>query len=193
MYKLCSEKGPADRQQIIEECLLELMQTSQYCDITVNDLCERAGISRKSFYRYYANKDSALHSLVERILMGFESFSGDYRSGERRTVRRDLEQMFLYWREQSPLLSALDRNGMFGRLLEQSIRFSVSSDVLPRRFLPGDSEDMKLQVTAFSAAGLMSMILAWYRQGFSRSAAEEAVIAQRVLTQPLFPNPEQFL
>jgi len=45
----------------------------------------------------------------------------------------------------------------------------------------------------FSAAGLMSMILSWYREGFSRSANQEAVIAQRVLTQPLFPNPEQFL
>lgn len=193
MYKPCSGKGPASRQQIIEECLLDFMQTSPYSEITVNDICEKAGIPRKSFYRYFTNKDSVLHSLIERILMEYESFPGDYRSGERRTVRRDLERMFLYWRGQAPLLNALDRNGMFGRLFEQSIRFSVSPDVLPRRFLPEDSEDMRLQVTAFSAAGLMSIILAWYRQGFSRSANQEAAIAQRVLTQPLFPDPERFI
>lgn len=39
----------------------------------------------------------------------------------------------------------------------------------------------------------MSMILSWYRDGFSRTANQEAGIARRVLTQPLFPNPEQFL
>jgi len=193
MYKLCSTKGSADRQQVIEECLLELMQTRQYGDISVSELCEKAGIPRKAFYRYFSNKDSALQSLIARIIMGYESFSGTYQPGERRTVRKDFSHMFLYWREQGPFLSALQRSGLTGLLLEQAIQFSLSPEAIPKRFLTGDTEDMVLQVTTFAAAGVMSMILAWHRQGFSRPVDELADIALRVLTQPLFPHPETFI
>lgn len=40
MHKLCSKEGPAGRQRLIEDCLLELMQAGPFCDITVNALCE---------------------------------------------------------------------------------------------------------------------------------------------------------
>ncbi len=190
MYKLCSTKGSAGRQQVIEECLLELMQIRQYSDISVSELCEKAGIPRKAFYRYFSNKDSALQSLISRVLMGYESFPGTYQPGERRTVRRDFMHMFLYWREQGPFLDAMERSGLTGLLMEQSIRFSLSPEALPKRFLAGDTEEMIPQVTAFAAAGAMSMILAWHRQGYARSVNEQADIALRVLTQPLFPHPE---
>ena len=56
MYKHCATEESARRQRQLETCLQELMLTENYGQITISHICDRAGISRKSFYRYSAAK-----------------------------------------------------------------------------------------------------------------------------------------
>ena len=72
MYKLCKTEQSAARQRQLEQGLLQIMQTQQYEDISISDLCDRLGIPRKSFYRYFSSKDGALMALIDHTLMEFE-------------------------------------------------------------------------------------------------------------------------
>ena len=56
------------RKEEIESCLLDIMQTMAYEDITVKDLAEKMNIARKTFYHYFPSKKACLESMMDRII-----------------------------------------------------------------------------------------------------------------------------
>jgi AcrR family transcriptional regulator len=52
--------------------LVELIEEREYDAITVQQILDRAGVSRATFYAHYRNKDDALHSSYERLFALFE-------------------------------------------------------------------------------------------------------------------------
>ena len=192
MYKLCKTEQSAARQRQLEQGLLEIMMRTRYEDISVSDLCDQLQIPRKSFYRYFNSKDGALHALLDHTLMEFEDYALGYQSGHVRTVHLDLESFFLFWYHHRDLLDALSRSGIVGLLIERAIAYSLTDDILPRRFLPDDSLEMQKQITMFGVCGMMSMVLTWHYSGFDKSAEEMASTAARLLSQPLFPQADRY-
>lgn len=73
MYKLCRTEQSAARQRQLEQGLLQAMRTQQYEDISISDLCDQMGIPRKSFYRYFSNKDGALFAPLQFFGVASES------------------------------------------------------------------------------------------------------------------------
>ena len=61
MYKQCRTEQSAVRQRQLEQGLMEAMMKKKYEEISVTDLCVELGIPRKAFYRYFSDKDGALH------------------------------------------------------------------------------------------------------------------------------------
>jgi AcrR family transcriptional regulator len=53
---------------LITTALLELMREKRYEAITVQDLLDRAGIGRSTFYAHYFNKEDALTAMMEELL-----------------------------------------------------------------------------------------------------------------------------
>lgn len=192
MYKLCKTEQSAARQRQLEEGLLQLMSAKPYDEITVSDLCDYLQVPRKSFYRYFSSKEGALHALLDHTMMGYEGFNPVYAGGETRTLHRDLTQFFLFWIEHKPLLDALARSGMSGVLVERAMNHASSESVMPKRFLPHDTNDVRKQIVLFCVSGLMSMILMWHHDGYPQSAEHMAAIAARLIGQPLFPGADKF-
>jgi AcrR family transcriptional regulator len=192
VYKLCKTEQSAARQRALEMGLLAAMQTRRYEDINISDLCHRMGIPRKSFYRYFSGKDGALHALIDHTLMEYESFAGRHER-EKRTLTGDLEQYFLFWLEQKVLLDALERSGMSGILIERTIRHAISETVLPQRFMTQENRQMQQHVIKFAVCGLTTIVLHWHHDGYKESPRSLATVAERLLTQPLFPEASQLL
>ena len=188
VYKLCKTEQSANRQRQLEQGLLQTMLSKHYDEISVSDLCIQLGVPRKAFYRYFDGKEGALHALLDHTLMAYESFPAIYAEGEKRTLVRDLEQFFLFWIRQKPLLDALQRSGLSGVLIERSIAQAAAEATVPRRFLKSDEQQMQQHVTMFGICGLMSMVLQWHHGGYAESARFMATVAVRLMTQPLFPN-----
>lgn len=193
MYKLCKTEQSAARQRQLEQGLLEMMAVKRYDEISISDLCDRMGIPRKSFYRYFNGKDGALQALIDHTLMEFEGYTVLHRQGKQRTAYLDMESFFLFWKEKWELLDALERSGLSGLLVNRAVAFALTDDVLPTRFLPHDSRTMQRHVTMFGVCGLMSMALNWHENDFDQSTAEMARIAVRMISQPLFPEAEALL
>lgn len=192
MYKMCKTEQSAARQRELELGLLRAMETVHYEDISVSDLCDRLQIPRKSFYRYFVSKDGALHALLDHTLMEFDQFTMNYENNAR-TVQLDLERFFQFWMEHRALLDVLTRDGLTGMLIERATIYALNDEIIPRRFLQGDTQEMQQHITMFGVCGLMSMVLTWHHSGFAKPAYEMAVIAVRMLSKPLFPNADQYI
>ena len=70
-YKACKTPQSAQRQREVVECLVDMMRTQQYGDITVCALCQRAQMPRKAFYRYFETKDDVFEALVELTMLEY--------------------------------------------------------------------------------------------------------------------------
>jgi AcrR family transcriptional regulator len=193
MYKLCKTEHSAARQRELEAGLLKAMTTCRYEDITVSDLCDQLQIPRQSFYRYFDSKDGALHALVDHTLMEFEDYALGMQNGQIRSVQLDLESFFRFWYEKRDLLDATARSNLSGVLIQRAVAYSLTDEIMPRRFLPHDDAQMQRQVIMFGVCGLMSMVFTWHSEMFQTPPREMARFAARILSQPLFPSAEKYM
>jgi AcrR family transcriptional regulator len=189
VYKECKTEQSAKRQYDVEQVFLDLLLTKNYNEITVCELCTLANIPRKAFYRYFDDKAGVLHALIHHTLIRYGEFSAKS-TNARRTVKSEIEQFFLYWKEnkQRKLLKALGDSDLLNELISISIDFSNSRLLNLNKFF--DEEDSKIseEIFCFIITGLMALMLSWHREGYKRPTSEMAEITCRLLTAPVFPN-----
>lgn len=185
VYKLCKTEQSAARQRQLELGLLEAMGTHHYEQITVSDLCDWMQVPRKSFYRYFSGKDGALHALIDHTLMEYSGSSGYWLPVKKNSTRRELEELFGFWKAHKQLLDALSRSGLSGVLIERAIGYALDVAGLNRGEEQKTIVTEQEHATVFTSCGLMSMIVQWHHSGYALSSHQMALIASGILTKPL--------
>ena len=187
MYKLCKTEQSALRQRQLEQGLLQAMGEQQYEDISISDLCDRLGVPRKSFYRYFSNKDGALFALLDHTLMEFHQI--DIEEGTMDGAQSDLTRFFVFWYGRRDLLTALQRSRLSGLLVERAKFHALHERLMPEYLLKKDGIVQQMSIT-FTVSGLLSMVLSWHNDGYRESPKKMAQIAESMLTKPLWPSPK---
>lgn len=186
MYKLCKSEHSALRQREMEQQLLKMMGTVRYEDITVSDLCTQAGFSRKAFYRYFSGKEGALYALIDHTLWELDSFPFTENTG-RNASREKMVWFFQFWKNQKPLLDALDFSGISELLMKRMLVYAMSGPGVIRHFLTYRNSNLAAEEYAmtFGVCGLSSIAFEWHRRGYQQSPEEIGEIALELLTKPL--------
>jgi AcrR family transcriptional regulator len=87
-----------DRELAILVTMERLLEDRPFAEISVDDLAKGAGISRPTFYFYFASKDSVLLTLFERVLAEadatFEGRADDYAAEPARAWRDGIYAFF---------------------------------------------------------------------------------------------------
>ena len=185
MYKQCQTEQSARRQRELEQGMLQAMLKRQFDEISVSDLCDEIHVPRKAFYRYFSGKEGALYSMIDRALMDFEIHSTGAEMYEPETPMGYMENVFVYWTEHRELLDALEKSNLSGILIQRALDFSQNIDAIPRFMLIRDKR-LREYGTMFMVCGLMTMIVQWHNDGFSKSITEMAELTMQLLTKPLF-------
>lgn len=53
--------------EIIQLAFMQILQTRDYSEITVQDILEKANINRSTFYKHYLNKDALATEIIEKL------------------------------------------------------------------------------------------------------------------------------
>ena len=182
MYKICKSEQSAMRQRELENGLLEVMLSHNYEDISVSDLCDHLQIPRKSFYRYFANKDGAFYALIDHTLE-----TCNHSIDPQGSIESAITQYFTFWYSQIDLLDALARSNLSAKLVERTFHYAMTErgfiDRLLRRF--PDAE--KSIVVMFLATGMMSTVLRWHQDGCHLSIEQMAKTVISLCSHPIFP------
>ncbi|CDQ43629.1 MULTISPECIES: TetR/AcrR family transcriptional regulator [Mycolicibacterium] len=87
-----------ERQQAILDTASRLLQLRSFADISVDDLAKGAGISRPTFYFYFASKEAVLLSLMDPLIKradtGFDNAMDTMPSEPHEAIRRGIEIFF---------------------------------------------------------------------------------------------------
>lgn len=188
MYKNCTTEHSALRQQQLEECLLANMMVRPYSEISISDLCEQASISRKSFYRYFGNKDGCLCALLDRVLMNAsQSVFAAQAAGE--TLDGEFVHLLSFWKGQGQLLHLLIANDLTGHFLERMMNHVVKEEQPFLKHLGMTDPNEHKERLLFSTTGFLCVLLNWAENGFDLTVPQMAAKLTPLFTQPLFPQP----
>ena len=186
MYKFCKTEQSFQRQRELEQGLLAMMAHQRFEEISVSDLCDRMGIPRKSFYRYFSSKDGALFALLDHPIMEFYD-TGSIEGLRGGTPIGDLERFFQFWKSHRKLIDAMQRSNLSGMLVERAVTLAKQEQLMPGYVR--DWEDILKDVAmSFVVCGLMSMVLQWHREGYKIPTEQMAKAAVTMLSRPLIPN-----
>lgn len=172
MYKHCATEESAQRQRQLEQCLQELMLTENYPQITIGDICDRAGISRKSFYRYFSSKEGCLCALLDHALFDGASYYLPNHN-DNQSTHFIYERFFRYWKEKCALLDALSRNNLSLILVERMIQYITQEEHEFRLFLASPMENSH-EYSLFYIGGIMTILLDWHKSGYQKSISQMA-------------------
>ncbi len=165
-YTHCTTEESAVRQRQFENALLDLMGQKELTQIAVKEICDRVGLSRKSFYRYFSSKEACLSALIDHAILDFTEMSY-----HKEQMHHTLEQFFLYWQEHRPLLDALCRNGLGNFLYERAMLCASQEYGIRDYFLQDNSS---YEQTVFFISGLFGVLLTWYSENCQKSPAQLA-------------------
>ena len=179
MYKHCTTEESVLRQRQLERCLLDLMHTLPYAQITITNICDAAGISRKSFYRYFGSKDGCLYALIDHCIF---DFTAQYLPGNSDAIHPEelFTGFFDYWKQMSPLLDALSKNNLSVCLAERMMIYADQEEPDFQYYLGNHTDDAYEQML-FMISGLVGLIIDWHRSGFQKSSGQMAAILAKIL------------
>ena len=164
MYKLCTTEKTAQQQRQFAKVFLELALEMPYDDITISELCRRAGLSRKIFYRLFERKADVLSALLDQAMMDSRLYQPPA------TVREGgLHRFLAFWQSQKPLLDMLEKIQGSSMLTEAAIRHILQEDGEYQKLLGVTEEAYGREALIFYVSGIFALVLDWHKQDFARS------------------------
>lgn len=144
----------------LTDALLELMEEKPFGEITISELCGRAGVGRTSFYRNFETKEAILKAHIRDL---FQGWRGRLESSPALTASKSVYEVF----------SHFEANRSFYSLLYQQDLIHLVKDILLDLFgfQPG-LDAVSAYSSAYVAFFLYGWIEVWFRRGMKETAAE---------------------
>ncbi len=145
----------------ISLALYALLLKTPYDEITVEDICKKAGISRVSFYHYYDKKDDVLVQFSDER---FAEFFDEFTKMGAMTFEDLILEMFRFLKKNSRQLAILRYAKKEEILMEQFYSYCryLFSNNLTSDILGGKDNPSKIP---FLVGGLFQVIMRWLDEG----------------------------
>ena len=154
-------KEISDHEAVIENitaALLKLMEKKPFADITVTELCQKAGVGRVSFYRNYNSKQDILIDYLSRV-------TGEWWSQFTKSNPNEFYETF--WHS---LINEYRKNSSLLLLLEENNATYIIKDHIFRCCGPKSGDDDR---TAYTRAMLSGLIYGLTEEWIHRGIKDE--------------------
>ncbi len=153
--------------------LIELMLERPFATITVQNVLDRAGVGRATFYTHYRNKRDLFHSEHERFFEGVESWLGMGPSPDVRVV--PVAEFFQHVAEMQPFMRALREAGEIDLVWEDAAEHFARMIAKRIRLLAPQVNGPTVHTTLVArfCAGAVIELLKWWLDRDVRPTAQE--------------------
>lgn len=156
---------------LLKNSLLELSKTKKLSDITVTELCKKAGINRCTFYVYYQNHYDILKEMEEELLNKVEKGLAKNKKNQGTSLKENIEWFTNCLRE-NPDASKLifTYNDIGSKFADRMFELSFASHKEVLRFINKFRGEEKELAYAFFTNGVYGAIKLWLLEDFEISA-----------------------
>lgn len=177
MYVKNVTKKAKEQQISIESALFECLKNRMFEDITVVDLCEKAGVTRRVFYRLYQNKLGALQGLLDHTI-------GEFVKSQEKFDRIRLVSVLEFVKEQRDLFDCIIKNGLSELYQDRLLIYVLENDHLKEKLGFSDVYDGH-SVLLFNLSGMMGLLIYWHQTDYEKTIQEMANLIVRLLAKPI--------
>lgn len=170
--------------QHIEDCLLEILKEKSYHNISIAELCRRAGISRKTFYYHYPSVKACVDSLTQNTMTACSLYvaqhTGDYQDSEA------VYSAFLeFWKERSDYLDSVHLFDRFSHLIKRYVQYAQHEENHVISGISTPEMDVDQDSLNFFVGGLLSLVMQWHLRGCDTPIPELTQKILRLIHEPL--------
>lgn len=138
------------------DALLSLMREQPYATISVANICQRAGLSRQTFYNFFNEKDDILRFCLEEC---FEGMSQELQDKNELQMTDITDRFARFFGEHEELLTLMVNHGL-DNIIAQS--FSVSIETFASQFTPKEKTHRCIYGNAFFSGALTRLLITWF-------------------------------
>jgi AcrR family transcriptional regulator len=142
------------------DALVGLMQEKPFDEITVQQVLDRAGVGRSTFYTHYRDKDDLLLSDVEDFFELIASLLTRRGASVERVA--PVQELFAHVADAKDLYAAMVASGKMNEVLELGRGFFARSIEERLRMAHVEMEPMRLKAQAHALAGSLFALLDWW-------------------------------
>ena len=155
----------------IVDSLLLLMNEKDFDEISITEICNKAGVSRMTYYRNYYNKDDIIIEYLKDIAEDFKKESHSWMQKNEYTNKNVIRFLFAYFEKYSYCVITLRKANLSGLLQECLNNYLETETNMLKRQDPYEKYHM------YSYAGaLFNVYMKWIDNGMKESVDEMAEI-----------------
>lgn len=157
--------------------LIKLMETYDFSMITVTQICQESGLSRRTFYRLYNTREEIIDEYMSTLA---DEFIHMLAVASPRHYTEVAAVYFEFWKQHEIFLNLLKKNNMLERI------YHISGEIAPAVFqkVKPDIElnDMtRSYCLSYSLGGLNGMLIKWVDDGMKLSSEQIKTILDGAL------------
>lgn len=161
----------------LQKTLVEILAKTDLTDISVTELCNKAGVNRSTFYVYYDNVSDCFEEIEDFII---EELKSAFYQEPERTQGSYLRVYFRLARKYQPIFKAIHRAGIHNSMIHKMV--DINNELLHEQlFIPFGNERLEY---SFIFSGFYGIVEAWINNG-CRESDEEMVEILKKLIIPL--------
>jgi AcrR family transcriptional regulator len=169
----------------MEDALIKLMHTENYQEITIQEITDNSGLSRRTFYRNYSSKDEILEGYFYRIWLEYRLLILQQTNLSLPNIAR---VFFTQMQKHKDFLSLINRHQLLPLFLAKV------DELLPSAFdeakgvsTPFTKESIQYAL-AFSTGGFLRILIRWLNDRVQKSPEEMAAIVEDFISICNYPN-----
>lgn len=169
----------------MEDALLKLMETENYREITIQEITDNAGLSRRTFYRNYSSKNEILEGCFYKIWLEYESV---IKQQTDLTLINIAKIFFTVMEKHFNFLSLVNRHHLLPLFLSKVDELLPPAfDELKGKKIPFPKESIQYALT-FSTGGFVRILIRWINDSNHKSPEEMAELMKDFISICNYPN-----
>lgn len=162
--------------------LLELLKEKAYIDISISELCRKAGLSRNTFYKFFSEKDALLEYLKEDIALGFVEYRKTIVKENLSSQMEAFVHYFSFWYQLRDWVDVLVKNDLWEQIaMPEEREISLLSPRNWDSYLVDTPKTMEMMHT-FLAAGCVRLVKWWSLNNYEKTPTEMAELVVYTLS-----------
>jgi AcrR family transcriptional regulator len=164
------------------DALIDLIQEKPFDDLTVQDVLDRAGVSRSTFYAHYRDKNDLFMSDVDEFLGHMAGMLSQRRESSDRVA--PVREFFAHVADQEKLHAALVESGRiheFTDLARDHFARGIEQRLAERPRSGGIEEDERRALSQALAGAMLSLMSWWLAHGRPESPEEMDRLFHRIV------------
>ena len=186
MRNSCKTTRAQHRHEELENAIVRLMRKKNLTEISVSDLCREANIPRRTFYRYYEDRDAVLDAIIEDLMTecNLEALF-DFDQGPE-AAEACMLRFFRFWNgEKQEILKLLLENGQEGKLTRFVMNWAKKERIGIHR--PAYIQENTFTLgTVLISSGFFALLTYWVTNGCQETPEEMARSVLFFMTKPIF-------